>query len=81
MERLSSRDADTYASGAAHSGEARMNVSGRTAALILLAAGGAGFLFALASSPGIPTPGEPNANANTVTIMVVAQNDAAEDGQ
>jgi hypothetical protein len=56
-----------------------MSVSGRTAALILLAASGAGFLFALASSPGVPTPGRADTGSNAVTVVLIERNDMAED--
>jgi hypothetical protein len=62
-----------------------MTLSGRAAALILLAAAGAGLLFALAASPGNPRPSlvaDTNASANAVTITLVPANEAgAANGQ
>jgi hypothetical protein len=40
---------------------------------------GAGFLFALASSPGVPTPGRADTGANAVTVVLIERNDMAED--
>jgi hypothetical protein len=59
-----------------------MSVSGRTAVLILLAAGGLGLVIALAGSPGTPQPGQaPTIHRDSATITVVSDNGADVEGQ